>query len=97
MAIALPSQVGAWGSSQEKARGKRWECRETARCPQPAFAGGMCWGTGKPLELEFLSSPSCFPGPWLFPARNTLLAGACGLCGRGHVFQQGGEPGSRFF
>ena len=25
----------------------------------------------KPLGREFLSSPSCFPGPWLCPARST--------------------------
>lgn len=46
-------------------------------------------GTEKLLGLQFPSSPSCFPGPWLFPARSTLLAGACELCGGGCVFQQG--------
>jgi len=45
-------------------------------------------GAEKLLRLEFLSSVSCFPGPWLFPARSSWLAGACALC-RG-VFQQGG-------
>jgi len=47
-------------------------------------------GTENWLGLEFLSSASCFPGPWLFTARSSLLAGARELCGGGRVFQQGG-------
>ena len=87
MAIALPSLVGG-GLGKQPGEGKGQEMGAQGHREMPS-ASICVLGTEKLLGLQFPSSPSCFPGPWLFPARSTLLAGACELCGGGCVFQQG--------
>ena len=87
MPIALPSLVGG-GLGKQPGEGKGQEMGAQGDSEMPSTS--ICvLGTEKLLGLQFPSSPSCFPGPWLFPARSTLLAGACELCGGGCVFQQG--------
>ena len=95
MAIALPSQVGG-GLGKQPGEGKGQEMGAQGHSEMPS-ASICVLGTEKLLGLQFPSSPSRFPGPWLFPARSTLLAGACELCGGARLFQQGGEPATRFF
>ena len=88
MAIAFPSQVGG-GLGKQPGEGKGQEMGAQGHSEMPS-ASICVLGTEKPLRVEFLFCPSCFPGPWLFPARSTLLAGACELCGGARLFQQGG-------
>ena len=70
MAIALPSLVGG-GLGKQPGEGKGQEMGAQGHSEMPS-ASICVLGTEKLLGLQFPSSPSRFPGPWLFPAKEHL-------------------------
>lgn len=67
MAAVHPSQVGAWGSRQERPWGEGCEMHGERVVPSASI---YVLGTEKLLGLRFLSSVSCFHGLWPFSARS---------------------------
>lgn len=59
-----------WGKQPGEGKGQEMGVRgeSVLQCPSASIC---VLGTEKLLGLEFLSSPSCFPGLWLCPERST--------------------------